>query len=182
MSSLNNPLDNSENLQVVSKKDEYLASRTGEESELDSMIKYMKYLELKAKLSSSADLKISVAGQDIQVSEMLPRNTEFDNYREKVLLMLNRLTSDHPLYQQLARDFGTNSIFELSGLIANFYLTTARSERVVALIDGSYDNNKDVFKSLAGLGDNADADRKAALDALAQGKVKRNNIKGSRAI
>ena len=43
MSSLNNPLDNSENLQVVSKKDEYLASRTGEESELDSMIKYMKY-------------------------------------------------------------------------------------------------------------------------------------------
>ena len=180
MSSLNNPLDNSENLQVVSKKDEYLASRTGEESELDSMIKYMKYLELKAKLSTSDSLKINVAGQQVQVSEMLPRNTEFDDYREKVLLMLNRLTSDHPLFQQLARDFGTNSIFELSGLIANFYLTTARSERVVALIDGKYEHGtKDIFADLVGSGDDT-SNRKTALEALSSGAVHRNTIKGSR--
>jgi len=181
MSAHTNPLDNSETLQSVSQKDEYLLSRTGQESELDSMIKYMKYLELRASLNSGTKT-IKVDGKDINVAEMLPQNTEFDNYREKVIVMLNRLTSDHPLFQQLARDFGTNSVFELSGKIANFYLGETRAERITALIDGKHDG-KDVFEALAGLSETDPTKRKAAreaaLTALADGKVTRT-IKGSR--
>ena len=182
MSAHTNPLDNSETLQSVSQKDEYLLSRTGQESELDSMIKYMKYLELRASLNSGTKM-IKVDGKDINVAEMLPQNTEFDNYREKVIVMLNRLTSDHPLFQQLARDFGTNSVFDLSGKIANFYLGETRAERITALIDGKYGGDKDVFEALSGISEADDGKRKtareAALTALADGKVTRT-IKGSR--
>ena len=169
MSTLVNPHDNSENVAITNKKDLYSITRTGTDAELEDHIRYFKYLQLRSDLESAKDdgskKKINIGGDLIPISDLLPPNSEHDNERLRVLVLLNKLGPDDALVRQLQTDFGTNSIFELASEYANYSLGRTRGEQLYAILHGK-NGGDTIYSELTG----GDADKKAsAKKALASG-------------
>ena len=160
-----NSMDNSESVSVHEKKDVFIASNTGTAGELTDAITYMKYLKEKADVQAS-DKTIQVGAQKVLIKDLLPPTTEFDEERLRVMQLLVKLTPDDPIYQGLAKDFGTNSLFELASEIANYSIARTRGEKIYALLHGrstDKDNkNKSIYDQLIG----QDADRAHAKKSL----------------
>ena len=136
MATLNNPHDNSEHLALTNKKDLYSVAATGTDAELEDHIRYYKYLQLRSKLSGAAEGKININGKPIDIADLLPPDSEFETERIRVLVLLNKLGPDDTLVNQLQRDFGTNSIFELASEYANYSLGRTRGEKLYAILHG----------------------------------------------
>jgi hypothetical protein len=141
MSTLVNPHDNSENVAITNKKDLYSVTRTGTDAELEDHIRYFKYLQLRSEIEKgTGNLKID--GADVPISDLLPPNSEHDNERLRVLVLLNKLGPDDALVRQLQTDFGTNSIFELASEYANYSLGRTRGEQLYAILHGKVEAGK----------------------------------------
>ena len=80
--------------------------------------------------------KINIGGSLVNISDLLPPNSEHDNERLRVLVLLNKLGPDDALVRQLQTDFGTNSIFELASEYANYSLGRTRGEQLYAILHG----------------------------------------------
>ena len=172
MASLNNEHDVSEQLEINNTKDLYLASRTGTADELENSIRYMKYLELRSKLTekdATADgdkKKVKVGGTVVNVEDLLPNDSEFEEERVKCLRMLKKMGADSPFYQNLAKDFGTNSLFELASAMAEYNMQRARGDMIYSLRAGKA-NTKSIYDEI--VGGNA-ANRKTALESVRSGQ------------
>jgi hypothetical protein len=175
MSTLVNPHDNSENVAITNKKDLYSVTRTGTDSELEDHIRYFKYLKLRAEIEKGAE-NLKIDGADVPIADLLPPNSEHDNERLRVLVLLNKLGPDDALVRQLQTDFGTNSIFELASEYANYSLGRTRGEQLYAILHGK--NGGDSIYS--GLVDKDTGKRASAKKALADGSFTQG-YKASRA-
>ena len=104
MSTLINPHDNSENVAITNKKDLYSVTRTGTDAELEVHIRYFKYLQMRAEIEGGAK-NLKIDGADVPIADLLPPNSEHDNERLRVLVLLNKLGPDDALVRQLQTDF-----------------------------------------------------------------------------
>jgi hypothetical protein len=164
--SLINPHDNSENVAITNKKDLYSVTRTGTDAELEDHIRYFKYLQMRAEIEGGAK-NLKIDGKDVPIADLLPPNSEHDNERLRVLILLNKLGPDDALVRQLQTDFGTNSIFELASEYANYSLGRTRGEQLYAILHGKEKEGGDTIYS--GLTD-GNADKRAnAKKLLASG-------------
>ena len=167
MATLNNPHDNSEHLALTNKKDLYSVAATGTDAELEDHIRYYKYLQLRSKLSGAAEGKININGKPIDIADLLPPDSEFETERIRVLILLHKLGPDDTLVNQLQRDFGTNSIFELASEYANYSLGRTRGEKLYAILHGKGDTAGSLYD---GLVSSTPADNTKARDDLRGGK------------
>ena len=171
MATLNNEHDVSEALEINTQKDLYLASRTGTAEELENSIRYMKYLQLRSELTEkgnddAAKKKVKVGGTIVNVEDLLPNDSEFEEERVKCLRMLKKMGADSPFYQNLAKDFGTNSLFELASAMAEYNMQRARGDMIYSLRAGKT-NSKSIYDEIVG----KDATvRKSALEAVRAGQ------------
>jgi hypothetical protein len=151
MATLNNPHDNSENLVLQNKKDLYSISSTGTDGELEDHIRYYKYLKMRSEIEGGDGTKLKINGGDVEIKDLLPPNSEFEDERLRVLVLLNKLGPDDAIVSQLQRDFGTNSLFELASEYANYSLGRSRGERLYAILHGKGTkeaNDESLYESL----------------------------------
>ena len=167
MATLNNPHDNSEHLALTNKKDLYSVAATGTDAELEDHIRYYKYLQMRAKLSGKDEKHLKIDGKDIPIADLLPADSEFETERIRVLILLNKLGPDDTLVNQLQRDFGTNSIFELASEYANYSLGRTRGEKLYAILHGKGDTAGSLYD---GLVSSTASDKTKARDDLRTGK------------
>lgn len=135
-----NTYDNSENVAINAPKDQYAIASSGTEAELDSQIKYFKYLKLRSEIETDGTKKIKVGEDDVSISELMPAQSEYDVERLRVLRLLNRLGVDDPLVLQIQRDIGTDSLWECASAYANYSLARSRGERLFAVLNGKTDS------------------------------------------
>jgi hypothetical protein len=171
MSTLVNPHDNSENVAITNKKDLYSVTRTGTDAELEDHIRYFKYLQLRSELESGEEKdrkKINIGGSLVNISDLLPPNSEHDNERLRVLVLLNKLGPDDALVRQLQTDFGTNSIFELASEYANYSLGRTRGEQLYAILHGK-NGGDSIYDGLVDSGKRTDTKKALADGSFTQG-------------
>ena len=178
MATLNNEHDVSEALEINTQKDLYLASRTGTAEELENSIRYMKYLQLRSELTEkgnddAAKKKVKVGDTIVNVEDLLPNDSEFEEERVKCLRMLKKMGADSPFYQNLAKDFGTNSLFELASAMAEYNMQRARGDMIYSLRAGKNTvSGNSIYDEIVGKdGKGATVEeRKKALEAVRSGK------------
>ena len=134
----------------------------------------MKYLQLRSELTEKdtaqeADKKkVKVGGTVVNVEDLLPNDSEFEEERVKCLRMLKKMGADSPFYQNLAKDFGTNSLFELASAMAEYNMQRARGDMIYSLRAGkTADNTKSIYDEIVG---GNPANRKTALEAVRSGQ------------
>lgn len=151
MSELVNSKDNSDVPYVSTKKDVYLLTNTGSESEITSMTKYYEYLKLKAEVESS-DKKIMVDGIEVPIKEMIAKSSEFEDTRLKVVLFINRVGVDHPEVQRLMDAFEADGAFDLASKYANYILSKTRQEKLYGLIEAyDTDGTTKIYDKIVGI-------------------------------
>lgn len=102
---------------------------------------YLETLEIEAKMAKSSE-KIksrmfkadgSVDEKDIEIKNLIPQQSEFEQARRRVIAKLNAImgaTGGGAKMKQLYAEFETESIFELSSKITNYLMDKQRRDRV----------------------------------------------------
>jgi len=141
MSEYNNPLDNSD----VPIRDNKHSAVGGLFESVEQAQQYKLYLEnlrLISELKKSKEtLVISVgkkadgspATKEVKISELIPKESEFERIRRVVIAQLN-IMSDDDLRQWMAR-FGTDALFELSSRISSYLLDKKKRDEAYKKFD-----------------------------------------------
>jgi ethanolamine utilization protein EutQ (cupin superfamily) len=92
---------------------------------------YLETLQLEAKMEGN----IRIGNEEVPVSDLVPEVSEFEKVRRTVLAKLNRTQRDDKTggkeyFKKLMTEFETDSIWELSGKIANYVLDRDRRNKV----------------------------------------------------
>jgi hypothetical protein len=105
-------------------------------SEAQHMKLYLENLKLMASVGASKDeltIKVGETEKKVLISSLIPKESEFERVRKIVISNLNGMTDDALRGYQAKYD--ADSIFELSGKIANFMLDQRRKNAAYADIE-----------------------------------------------
>lgn len=102
---------------------------------------YLETLELEAKVTASTEKVKSrmvkadgtIDEKEIEVKDLIPEQSEFEQARRRVIVKLNTLSRTAggvAKMKQLYAEFETESIFELSSKITNYLMDKGRRDRV----------------------------------------------------
>jgi hypothetical protein len=147
-SQLNNKYDNSDQLNVVEKADKFLGTATGHFDEVIETTKYINYLKAIAEIETGEDKKIKVGGKEMSIKTLLPARSQFEEERLKIIGLVNSLGVDDPLVKGMMRDFGTESVFELSSAYANYSLGRDRADKIYGILNAKTKDDKLIYDGL----------------------------------
>jgi len=103
---------------------------------------YLETLKLEAEMAGAVEtIDIPYEKADgttdvhkVKINQLIQKPTKFENYRRLVIAKLNSIKDEREL-KQLMSDFEEDSIYELSGKIANHMIDKTRRERVAISFD-----------------------------------------------
>ena len=169
-----NPLDNSQNVPIETKKSNFLASNTGMLEELQEKNIYLKNLQLQIQMTKDlyeADkakngwtagtiaMTDEATGKTtfVHAAKLMLKQDRFQSLQQKIIVYLNTVGPEDELYKSLASDLGTSDIWTLSSELANHILQRDKAESLYNLFRGAPDEKSEPYYKL--LVDATGADR-----------------------
>lgn len=160
-----NPLDNSQNVPIETKKSNFLASNTGMLEELQEKNIYLKNLQLQIQMTKdlyeddaesngwkpgTISMVDEATGQTtfVHASKLMLRQDRYQSLQQKIIVYLNTVGPEDELYKSLASDLGTSDIWTLSSELANHILQRDKAESLYTLFRGAPADSTDPFYKL----------------------------------
>jgi hypothetical protein len=157
-----NPLDNSQNVPIETKKSNFLASNTGMLEELQEKNIYLKNLQLQIQMTK--DLYEGTTGWKagtiamtdeatgettfVHAAKLMLKQDRFQSLQQKIIVYLNTVGPEDELYRSLASDLGTSDIWTLSSELANHILQRDKAESLYNLFRGTPEDKTDPYYKL----------------------------------